>query len=67
MPEGHRIELWIGINLGDIIVDGEDINGDGVNLAGRLEGEITTCNAGFVRPVAGQMSEYLTRHTPDEG
>jgi adenylate cyclase len=32
-----RIELRIGINLGDIIVDGNDIAGDGVNVAARLE------------------------------
>ena len=33
----ERIELRIGINLGDIIVDGSDILGDGVNVAARLE------------------------------
>ncbi len=33
VPEGHRIELRIGINLGDIVVDGDDIYGDGVNVA----------------------------------
>ena len=32
-----RLEFRIGINLGDIIVDGDDIAGDGVNLAARLE------------------------------
>jgi adenylate cyclase len=32
-----RIELRIGINLGDVIVDGEDIYGEGVNVAARLE------------------------------
>lgn len=32
-----RIEFRIGINLGDIIVDGNDIAGDGVNVAARLE------------------------------
>ena len=35
VPEGHRIELRIGINLGDIIADGDDIYGDGVNVAAR--------------------------------
>ncbi len=35
--EGERIELRIGINLGDIIIDGDDIYGDGVNVAARLE------------------------------
>ncbi len=34
----RRIELRIGINLGDVIVEGEDIYGDGVNVAARLEG-----------------------------
>ncbi len=34
----HRIELRIGINLGDIIVDRDDIYGDGVNVAARMEG-----------------------------
>ncbi len=33
-----RIEFRVGINLGDIIVDGDDIYGDGVNVAARLEG-----------------------------
>jgi adenylate cyclase len=35
---GRRIEFRIGINVGDIIVDGGDIFGDGVNIAARLEG-----------------------------
>src|SRR5256714_1320185 len=33
----RRIQFRIGVNLGDVIVDGEDIYGDGVNLAARLE------------------------------
>ena len=36
LPE-DRIELRIGVNLGDIIVEGDDIHGDGVNVAARLE------------------------------
>jgi len=38
VPEGRRIVLRIGINIGDIIVEGGDIYGDGVNIAARLEG-----------------------------
>jgi TolB-like protein len=38
MPRGSRIEFRIGINVGDIIIDGADIFGDGVNVAARLEG-----------------------------
>ncbi|HKO07930.1 MAG TPA: adenylate/guanylate cyclase domain-containing protein [Alphaproteobacteria bacterium] len=37
MPQEKRIEFRIGINLGDIIIDGDDIFGDGVNIAARLE------------------------------
>ncbi len=37
-PENSRIEFRIGINLGDIIIEGDDIYGDGVNIAARLEG-----------------------------
>src|SRR5215813_128300 len=36
--EDRRMLLRIGINLGDILIDGEDILGDGVNVAARLEG-----------------------------
>ena len=37
VPEEQRIQFRIGINLGDIIKDGRDIHGDGVNIAARLE------------------------------
>lgn len=36
-PKPERIQLRIGINLGDIIIDGDDVSGDGVNVAARLE------------------------------
>jgi adenylate cyclase len=36
VPPDRRIELRIGINVGDIIKDGRDIYGDGVNVAARL-------------------------------
>lgn len=38
VPQAERIELRIGIHLGDIVVDESDIYGDGVNIAARLEG-----------------------------
>jgi class 3 adenylate cyclase len=37
VPIDRRIEFRIGINLGDIIVEDDDIFGDGVNIAARLE------------------------------
>ena len=36
--EAHPIQFRIGINVGDIIIEGEDILGDGVNVAARIEG-----------------------------
>lgn len=37
VPDDRRIVLRIGINLGDVVVEGDDIYGDGVNIAARLE------------------------------
>jgi class 3 adenylate cyclase len=38
LPEGKRLHFRIGVNLGDVMIDGSDILGDGVNVAARLEG-----------------------------
>jgi TolB-like protein/class 3 adenylate cyclase/Tfp pilus assembly protein PilF len=38
LPEERRMEFRIGINLGDVIQEGERIYGDGVNIAARVEG-----------------------------
>ena len=37
LPDDRRIVLRIGINLGDVMVEGSDLYGDGVNIAARLE------------------------------
>lgn len=37
VPEERRIAFRVGVNLGDIIIDGDDIFGDGVNIAARLQ------------------------------
>ena len=37
LPQNRRMEFRIGINLGDVVVDGERIYGDGVNIAARME------------------------------
>ncbi len=37
MPTDRRIEYRIGINVGDVVADGDDLLGDGVNIAARLE------------------------------
>ena len=38
LPDGRQVRYRIGINIGDVIVEGDDIYGDGVNIAARLEG-----------------------------
>jgi len=44
-PEEQRLILRVGVNLGDVLVEGDDLYGDGVNVAARLEG---ICDAGGV-------------------
>ena len=39
-PEAKRIVYRIGVNLGDVLIEGDDILGDGVNIAARLEGDL---------------------------
>src|ERR1700724_1847977 len=61
VPQEHRIRFRIGINLGDVIVEPEDIFGDGVNIAARLEtfaepGGI--CVSGTVRDHIGDRLPY---------
>ena len=37
LPQAKRIVFRIGVNLGDVVIEGDDIHGDGVNVAARLE------------------------------
>ncbi len=59
LPEDRRMRFRIGINLGDVIVEGEDLLGDGVNVAARLE---TLADAGGIclsRAVFDQVKQKL--------
>jgi adenylate cyclase len=38
LPEGQGMQFRIGVNLGDVLVEGDNLLGDGVNVAARLEG-----------------------------
>ena len=55
VPQESRIAYRVGINLGDIIVDGNDIYGDGVNVAARLEGLAEAGGISISRPVHTQV------------
>jgi TolB-like protein/class 3 adenylate cyclase/Flp pilus assembly protein TadD len=61
VPEERRIRFRIGVNLGDVIADGGDIYGDGVNIAARLEGLAapgSICISGTVRDHIGDRLPY---------
>lgn len=53
--ENRRIVLRIGINIGDLIVEGDDLYGDGVNIAARLEGLATPGGVCVSRNVVSQV------------
>jgi adenylate cyclase len=60
VPEATRIALRMGINIGDVILDGDDIYGDGVNVAARLEALAEPggiCISGAVRDHVGNRVE----------
>ena len=67
IPPDKKIVFRIGINLGDIIIDGDDIFGDGVNIAARLE---TLCEPGGVcisRAANDQIRDKLSIAFADLG
>ncbi|MEA2882792.1 MAG: hypothetical protein QOH32_2048 [Bradyrhizobium sp.] len=67
VPDDKRIVFRIGINVGDIIIDGDDIFGDGVNIAARLE---TLCEPGGVcisRTANDQIRDKLSLAFADLG
>src|SRR6202040_2583335 len=61
LAEERRLRFRIGVNLGDVIADGGDIYGDGVNIAVRLEGLAapgSICLSGTVRDHIGDRLLY---------
>jgi len=55
LPEAKRILYRIGVHLGDVLIDGDDIFGDGVNVAARLEG---ICEPGGLC-ISGSIYEHI--------
>jgi adenylate cyclase len=62
-----RIEFRIGINVGDIVIDGDDILGDGVNIAARLEGLAEPGGVLVSRAVRDQVRDRLELAFEDLG
>ena len=67
VPVDQRIEFRIGINLGDIMNDGQDIYGDGVNVAARLEALATPGGICVSRVVRDQVRDKLNFSFDDRG
>jgi adenylate cyclase len=67
LPEERRVAFRMGINLGDIYVDREDIYGDGVNLAARLEGLAEPGGICVSADVYNQVSKKLNLAFHDLG
>jgi TolB-like protein len=67
VPADRRIEFRIGINLGDIIKDGRDVYGDGVNVAARLEALATPGGICVSRVVRDQVRDKLGFAFDDRG
>ena len=67
VPSDSRIEFRVGINLGDIIIDGDDIYGDGVNVAARLEGLAEPNGVCVSRVVRDQVRDKLDLAFEDMG
>ena len=67
VPEERRIRFRIGINLGDVIAEGEDIFGDGVNIAARLEVLAEPGGICISRVVRDQVRDRLNHTFEDLG
>jgi adenylate cyclase len=67
VPEDRHIKFRIGLNLGDIIVDGDDFYGDGVNLASRLEGLAGPGGIACSAMVRTQVGNKLEQEFLDQG
>jgi hypothetical protein len=67
IPVDERIEFRVGINLGDVIVEGGDLDGDGVNIAARLEALAEPGGICVSRVVRDQVRDRLDFAFEDMG
>ena len=67
VPDAGRLHYRIGVNLGDVIVEGDDIYGDGVNVATRLQALAPTGGIALSRNVADQVSGKVAALFEDLG
>lgn len=67
LPEAEKILFRIGINVGDIIVDGDDIYGDGVNIAARVEALAEPGGIHISRTARDQVRDRVPIRIEDAG
>jgi adenylate cyclase len=67
VPDDRAIQLRIGINLGDIIVEGDDMFGDGVNIAARIESISPPGGVAVSQTVRDHLGTRLDLHFEDMG
>jgi len=67
LPATRRVVLRIGINLGDVIVEGSDVYGDGVNIAARLESLAEPGGIYISRAIHDQVNRKLKLGVDDLG
>jgi TolB-like protein/class 3 adenylate cyclase len=67
IPEDRQIQFRVGINIGDVIVEDDDIYGDGVNVAARLEGIAEPGGICIGRSVRDQIRDKLELALEDLG
>jgi len=67
MPDDRSIQFRVGVNLGDVIVEGDDIYGDGVNVAARLEGVAAPGGIAVSQSVRDQVGNRLDLIFEDRG
>src|SRR5436305_8581053 len=67
VPEDKRITFRVGVNLGDVIADGGDIYGDGVNIAARLEALAEPGGVCVSRTVCDHIGDRLPHIFDDMG
>jgi len=67
LPEAEKILFRIGINVGDVIVDGDDIYGDGVNIAARIEALAEPGGIHISRSAHDQVRDRVPARIEDAG
>ena len=67
LPDAEHLEFRIGINVGDVIVEGDDLYGDGVNIAARIEGIAPPGGICLSRTARDQVRDRMSVRVEDMG